>query len=105
MEVAIKDIPRLIKSKVLEIDPEAEVILFGSRARGDFRSDSDWDLLVLTNGENDFQTKNRIREGLYNIELESGESFSVLTYSKSVWEQKQKVTPLYEEVKAEGKHL
>jgi len=28
----------------LEVD---EIILFGSRARGDFRADSDWDVLVV----------------------------------------------------------
>jgi len=30
------------------VDDKAEVILYGSRARGDEREDSDWDLLVLT---------------------------------------------------------
>ena len=29
----------------------AEVILFGSRARGDARVDSDWDILILIDGE------------------------------------------------------
>jgi len=42
----------LILEKVKEIvqatDPEAEVILFGSRARGDAMEDSDWDILILT---------------------------------------------------------
>jgi len=37
-----------VKCTVLELDPEAEVVLFGSRARGDARADSDWDFLVLT---------------------------------------------------------
>ena len=37
-----------VKRSVYEIDPQAEVWLFGSRARGDTRPDSDWDFLVLT---------------------------------------------------------
>ncbi|WP_461150872.1 nucleotidyltransferase domain-containing protein [Spirosoma pulveris] len=32
-----------VKKQVCEIDPQAEVWLFGSRARGDARPDSDWD--------------------------------------------------------------
>ncbi len=32
-----------------EIPQGAQVILFGSRARGDARADSDWDVLVLLN--------------------------------------------------------
>lgn len=41
------DIVNLVKQEVIHIDPKAEVILFGSRAREDFRPDSDWDFLVL----------------------------------------------------------
>ena len=37
-----------IKQNVLEVDPQAEVWLYGSRARGTASSDSDWDVLVLT---------------------------------------------------------
>ncbi len=41
------NISKLVKQEVTKIDPKAEIILFGSRARGDFRMDSDWDFLVL----------------------------------------------------------
>ena len=37
---------RMIRTIVDEVDPE-QVILFGSRARGDARSDSDIDLLII----------------------------------------------------------
>ena len=33
-----------------ELQPE-QIILFGSRARGDARADSDYDLLVIANGD------------------------------------------------------
>ena len=33
-----------IKEQVLKEDENASVILFGSRARGDYREDSDWDI-------------------------------------------------------------
>ena len=46
----------LIKATVGEVCRELgvrleEVILFGSRARGDFRKDSDWDILIITERE------------------------------------------------------
>lgn len=33
--------------KLRSIDPSAKAYLFGSRARGDARDDSDWDVLIL----------------------------------------------------------
>ena len=46
-----------IKSTVLQIDQGADIILYGSRARGDYRFDSDWDFLILTNLPENNSTK------------------------------------------------
>lgn len=47
----------------MEVDPEAEVVLFGSRARGDFHDESDWDDLILVDKEEtDFVLKERFAE-------------------------------------------
>ena len=37
----------LIRATIKSIVPDATVILFGSRARGDENSDSDWNILVI----------------------------------------------------------
>ncbi|WP_238699126.1 nucleotidyltransferase domain-containing protein [Saccharolobus sp. E5-1-F] len=37
-----------IKNTVLEKDPKAKLILFGSFVRGDFRPDSDIDILIIS---------------------------------------------------------
>ena len=39
-----------VKEAVWKIEPTAEVILYGSRARGDSTCESDWDFLVLVDG-------------------------------------------------------
>ncbi len=36
-----------IKRTVLDREPSAKIYLYGARARGDARRDSDWDLLIL----------------------------------------------------------
>ncbi|MBW6536858.1 MAG: nucleotidyltransferase domain-containing protein [Mariniphaga sp.] len=71
-------IKKKIVRRVSEIDPDAEVYLFGSRARGDFKKDSDWDLLILTNYPVTLKDEQRYRHHLIPLELETGEAFSTL---------------------------
>ena len=86
---------RLIKQRIAEIDPLAQVILFGSRARGDERKDSDWDVLILTNYTVTMNIEREFRNHVYELELETGEPFSVFAYSKTEWNTRQKATPFY----------
>jgi predicted nucleotidyltransferase len=102
VKVRTRNISRLIKQKVSELDPQAEVILYGSRARGDERIDSDWDILILIEDHSDIYTERKFRNKLYDLELEIGESFSVFVYSKKDWHKKQYITPFYQNVSREG---
>jgi len=102
MNKKTRHIARLIRKKIDEIDPGAQVILFGSRARGDEKIDSDWDLLVLTEYPVDLEKEQRFRNNLYDLELETGEPFSVFAYSESDWNTKQRISPFYANVKKEG---
>jgi predicted nucleotidyltransferase len=77
----------LIRQKVNEIDNTAEVILYGSRARGDNKRDSDWDVMILLNKKNvDKKIEQTFRHHLLDIELEIGVPISVFVYSKIDWE-------------------
>ncbi len=87
---------------ISSIDSKAEVILYGSRARGDERDDSDWDILILTDYPVNLQIEREFRNKLYDLELETGESFSVFTYSRDDWQTKQRITPFYQNVSREG---
>jgi uncharacterized protein len=102
MKVTTQNIRQLIRQYVNNIDPKAEVILYGSRARGDERVDSDWDILILTDYFIDIATERKFRNELYDLELETGESLSVFVYSKHEWLTKQRITPFYHNVNQEG---
>jgi len=92
-----------IKTAVLSVDPAAEVILFGSRARGDSRSDSDWDVLILVGkDEITWEYEREFRHKLYDIELSISQPISVFVYSKKDWIGRFSVTPLFEAIQSEG---
>jgi len=98
---------QLIINKIVKLAqanfPNSEIFLYGSRARNDSRKDSDWDLLVLLNTTLlSFSNEQKILDDFYELELESGEIFSPLIYTKSDWESKHFFTPLYENIQNEG---
>jgi uncharacterized protein len=92
----------LIKKTVTAIDPTAEIILYGSRARGDERPDSDWDILILVNTPVDLKKEQVFRHSIFDVELETGEPISTFVFSKNDWEMKHSVTPLYYNISREG---
>ena len=51
MKKSREEIRRSIKKKLASVSPDAKIILYGSRARGNARQDSDWNLLVVLNNE------------------------------------------------------
>ncbi len=84
-------------------DPDSEVYLYGSQARGNANKLSDWDLLILLNQKNiSFETETRFMDEFYEIELETGEVISPLIYSISDWNSKHSFTPLFNTIKNEG---
>jgi predicted nucleotidyltransferase len=93
----------LIKAKVKQKDPLADVILFGSHARGNPHKDSDWDILILLNHLTVNRSVEReFRDEIFDVELEIGEPISTFVFSKNDWETKYLVTPLYRNIKNEG---
>lgn len=92
----------MIRKQVKEIDPSAKIILYGSRARGDEKPDSDWDLLILVNTRVDIKTEQVFRHKLIDVELELGEAFSTFVYNKREWKSKYWMTPLYKNISKEG---
>ncbi len=103
MNAKDQHIVNLIKQRILTKNPDAQVVLFGSHARGQATADSDWDILILLNGlKIGRETEKEYREELFELELEIGEPISTFVYSKNEWESKFSMTPLYDNVKKEG---
>jgi len=83
--------------------PDSEVYLYGSQAREDAKTLSDWDILILLNIQNiSFAYETKFMDEFYDLELETGEIISPLIYSKSDWDTNHSATPLFENIKKEG---
>jgi predicted nucleotidyltransferase len=84
-------------------------ILFGSRARGDHRPDSDADLLVLLEGEHQrfVPTKLAMTDLAYDILLETGLYISALPVWIDEWDHPEEWSnpDLLRNIAREGVHL
>jgi predicted nucleotidyltransferase len=86
--------------------PDAEIYLYGSRARGDSKEKSDWDLLILLNSSKiSFNIESNIIDDLYELEIDTGEVISPLLYTQKDWYEDYSVTALYENIKKDAIRL
>lgn len=83
--IEIVNILRELGEKVLP--PEARLYLYGSRARGDYSENSDWDLLLLLNRPRQNDDYEKIAYPLMELGFDLGQYFSVHTYSKDEWDR------------------
>ena len=92
-----------VKQAILEIEPGAEIILYGSRSRGDFNEESDWDFLILVEGTVDDKCIDTIRHRLYEVEWQHGQVISSITRSRLEWDSpRYQVMPLHQRIEQEG---
>ncbi|MFO7860178.1 MAG: nucleotidyltransferase domain-containing protein [Desulfosalsimonas sp.] len=95
-----------IRHAVSEVEPGAEIILYGSRSRGDAVSESDWDFVVLVDGPLSDARTDRIRHRLYEIEWDSGEVISSIVRSREQWNSDlYQAMPFHQQVEQEGVRL
>ena len=92
-----------VKQAIHEVEPAAEIILYGSRSREDAGAESDWDFLVLVDGPVNDARVDAIRHRLYELEWESGEVLCSVVRSRKEWDSpRYQVMPFHLNVEREG---
>lgn len=104
-----REIIESVKSALKPIVTDGEVMLYGSRARGDYRKDSDVDIMILLpdeyHGKKYAEMVTIITEKLYKLELEWNMEIDIspVILPKSVFNKRK--TPFTINVMNEGKLL
>jgi predicted nucleotidyltransferase len=92
-----------VKQAVREVEPEADIVLYGSRARGDAHAESDWDFLILLDGVVDDARTDAIRHRLYDIEWDCGEVLCSIVRSRQEWDSSlHQTTPFAKMLREQG---
>ena len=91
------------KIAIQKVVPGAEVVLFGSRARGQGHQYSDFDLLVLVDSSADIKIKEQLVSEIYPLELKAEQMVSLVVYNKQQWNSPPYNTmPLHLNIDQEG---
>ena len=73
------------KAAILSVEPAAEVILFGSRARGEAHEESDFDLMIVTPQEVRVLERGPYFKRTVEIDMKYGEMLSLFFISRTQW--------------------
>jgi predicted nucleotidyltransferase len=74
-----------IKSLVLQVVPDAQVYLFGSRANGNATEESDWDILIITRAEVNRRLKDVLHHNLFPFSIEIASFINYVLVKEDQW--------------------
>ena len=91
------------RAAIRRVVPDADIILYGSRARGDAHEYSDYDILILVDHPVDVALKDRILSCVYPLELDTEAMLTVVTYNRQQWDAfPYKAMPFRQNVERDG---
>jgi len=85
LSAADRELLLSVKQIVHRFVPTATVLLYASAAQGTQKRESDYDVLILTDGNLSKAEEFAVRNAIYDFELVRSVVISVLFYAKDEW--------------------
>ncbi len=96
------DLLQRCKEAIRSVVPDADVILYGSRARGDAAEDSDYDILVLVDRRADVSLHEQLISSIFSLQ-DDGAVLTLAIHNCDLWNSRlYKAMPFRENVNREG---
>lgn len=82
------DIQNEIANTVRKVKPDARILLFGSRARGDAKDSSDWDIIIIVKDRHITPSVfASVGDPLYNLGIDYNIEINPILYTSYQWEK------------------
>ncbi|MCL5770675.1 MAG: nucleotidyltransferase domain-containing protein [Actinobacteria bacterium] len=92
-----------LKKKLLERFPLVEIVLYGSKVRGDFDKESDIDVLIILKNKVDNSLREKIFSISFKIELKYDVIFGIMVETEDFWNSSlAKAMPIHWNIDREG---
>ena len=96
-----RELLKEIKTLIQQFLPTATVLLYGSVARGTREPESDYDILILTEGPLTSAQKDEIDDAVYDLQLLQGTLLATTFRTKADWNARSGM-PFHLEVQRDG---
>lgn len=95
-----------LKKRLLQRFSDVEVVIYGSKARGDDEELSDIDLLILVESQINRKLKEEVTEITYDIELKYDVVFGIIVENRDFWKSPlANAMPLHWNIDRDGVRL